>query len=206
MSDRYRHQHQLRLSWMPWLYFSLKPKHREWARAWQQAVQAELMAVETITIGPDCFIAPEARLFAEPNRAIVIGKGCSIAADSFLHGPVTLGDNVSINHRVSIDGGAMGVTIGSDTRIATGTAIYAFDHGMAPDCPVRAQPVSSQGIQIGCDVWIGANVGITDGAVIGDHAVIGMGSVVTGPVPDWAIVAGTPARQIGDRRERRRLR
>ncbi len=204
--DKYRRQHQERLAWMPWLYRSLKPTHRGWARAWQEQLQAELMQLETIRIGSDCFIAPQARLFAEPNRAIVIGDGCSIAAESFLHGPLTLGARVSINHRVSIDGGAKGVRIGADTRIATGTTIYAFDHGMAPDCPIKDQPVSSRGIVIGADCWIGANAGITDGARIGDHAVIGMGAVVTGSVPDWAIVAGVPARQIGDRREQRRLR
>ena len=38
----YRAQHELRLSWMPWLYAGLKPKHREWAEAWQAEVQAKL--------------------------------------------------------------------------------------------------------------------------------------------------------------------
>src|SRR5688572_28544599 len=103
--DRYRDQHKLRLSWMPWLYFSLKEKHRAWADAWQQEVQDRFRQLETIRIDPGCFIAPEARLFAEPNRPILIGPGCAIAADAFLHGPIVLGRNVSINARVSIDGG-----------------------------------------------------------------------------------------------------
>jgi acetyltransferase-like isoleucine patch superfamily enzyme len=50
---------------------------------------------------------------------------------------------------------------------------------------------------------VGANAGITDGVRIGDHAVVGMGAVVTRDVPAYAIVAGAPARVIGDRRERR---
>ena len=32
---KYREQHKHRLNYMPWLYWSLKPKHREWAEAWQ---------------------------------------------------------------------------------------------------------------------------------------------------------------------------
>ena len=195
-----REQHKLRLSWMPWLWFSLKPKHLEWAVPWQSAVQDHLRAVETIEIGEGGFIAPEARLFAEPGRPIVIAHRCTIAADVFVHGPVTLGDEVSLNARVSIDGGAAGVRIGAGSRIATGAAIYAFDHQTAPDRPIRKQPVRSLGVTIGEDVWIGANACVTDGVTIGDHAVVGMGAVVTKDVAPWSIVAGVPARVIGDRR------
>lgn len=62
--------------------------------------------------------------------------------------------------------------------------------------------MTSRGITLGVDVWVGANAGITDGVTVGDHAVIGMGAVVTSDVPPWAIVGGVPARVIGDRRER----
>lgn len=197
----FREQHKKRLSWMPWLYFALKDRHRAWAETWQASVQAELQRLETIRIGDGCFVAPDARLFGEPGRGIVVGDGCSIAADVFMHGPITLGRNISVNARASLDGGAKGIVIGDDTRIATGAALYAFDHGTAPDRLVREQPVRSRGIVIGADVWIGANAGITDGVTIGDHAVVAMGAVVTRDVPAWAVVGGVPARIIGDRRE-----
>jgi acetyltransferase-like isoleucine patch superfamily enzyme len=199
---RYREQHKLRLSWMPWLYFSLKDRHRQWAEAWQEEVQARLRDLETVEIGRGGFIAPEARIFGEPGRGVRIGDRCAIAAEAFLHGPITLGDEVSINARTTLDGGAEGIRIGSGTRIASGVAIYAFDHGIAPDHPIREQPVRSRGIEIGADVWIGALAGITDGVRIGDHAVVAMGAVVTRDVPPWAIVAGVPAQIIGDRRDR----
>nr|WP_217442459.1 MULTISPECIES: acyltransferase [unclassified Myxococcus] len=189
---------------MPWLYFSLKPRHREWADAWQREVQERLRELETVEIAEGCFIAPEARIFAEPGRAVVIGPGCSIAADAFVHGPVVLGPRVSLNARVSLDGGAGGIRIGEGTRIATGATLYAFDHGLAPDRPVRDQPVTSQGITLGADVWIGANAGVTDGVTVGDHAVVAMGAVVTRDVPAWAVVGGVPARVLGDRRQRHR--
>lgn len=187
---------------MPWLYFSLKDKHRAWAEPWQRDIQRHLMAVETVEIAEGCFIAPTARIFGEPGRGVLIGPGCAIAADAFLHGPIQLGEKVSINARASLDGGAKGISIGDGTRIATGAAIYAFDHGLAPDRFIRDQPVTSEGIVIGRDVWIGANSGLTDGVHIGDHAVVAMGAVVTKDVPAYAIVGGVPACIIGDRRDR----
>ncbi len=199
--ERYRDQHKLRLSWMPWLYFVLKDRHRAWAEAWQAEVQARLRELETVELGEGCFIAPEARIFGEPGRGVVIGPGCAVAAEAFLHGPITLGRDVSVNARATLDGGARGITVGDGTRIASGAAIYAFDHGLDPAREVRDQPVTSRGIILGRDVWIGANAGVTDGVTIGDHAVVGMGAVVTRDVPDWSIVGGVPARVIGDRRK-----
>ncbi len=192
-------RHQERLAWMPWLYAGLKPELRRPLRAWQAAIQARLVALECITIGDDCFLAPDAQLFAEPRRPIVIGNAVTIASGSFLHGPVTIGDNVSINARVSMDGGGAGIVIGAGCRIATGVMIYAFNHGMAPGVSISTQKTTSRGIVLGCDVWIGAGAGITDGVRIGDGAVVGMGSVVTRDVEAGAIVGGSPARVIGTR-------
>lgn len=49
---------------------------------------------------------------------------------------------------------------------------------------------------IGNDVWIGRDVTIYSGVTIGDGAVIAGQSVVTTPVPPYAVVAGTPARIV----------
>jgi acetyltransferase-like isoleucine patch superfamily enzyme len=202
-AEFYRTQHKLRLSYMPWLYFELKPIHKEWASKWQQDVQAYLGSVETIHIGENCFIAPEAKLFAEPGRPIVIGDGSYIAADCVLHGPINIGKNVSVNHHVTMDGGRMGITIGDNSRIAANCQLYAFNHGLLHDRLICNQPTDSKGIFIGTDVWLGANVGVVDGVSIYDHAVVGMGSQVTRNVDTYKIVAGNPATMIGDRRDKK---
>ncbi|MBR9727406.1 acyltransferase [Shewanella intestini] len=202
MSIDYQTQHKKRLSWMPWLYFSLKPKHLVWAKPWQDEIQAHLMAVETVSIGEQCFIAPEASIFAEPGRDVKMGNQCMIAADCFIHGPVTLGNEVAINHGCSLDGGKAGIHIGNKTRIANNVTIYAFNHGMSQAQAIYQQPVTSKGIHIGEDVWIGAQAGLVDGVSIGDQAVIGMGCIVTKDVPAFAIMGGNPATIIGDRRNK----
>lgn len=158
------------------------------------------MELETISFGKDCFVAPEAALFAEPHRAIRLGDRCTIAATVFIHGPVCFGDDVSVNVGACLDGGAKGIVIGSGTRIAAQVKLYAFDHGFASDRPVSEQPVRSRGIRIGRDVWLGAGACVTDGVTIGDGAVVAMGAVVTRDVDAFAVVGGVPARVLGDRR------
>lgn len=200
---KYREQHKHRLNYMPWLYWRLKDKHLAWAKSWQQDYQVYLQEMEDVEIGENCFISPLAHIFAERGRKISIGNNSFVAADSVLHGPLTIGNEVAINHHCTLDGGRAGIQIADQARLAAYTHLYAFNHGMKMDAPIYDQAVSSKGIYIGRDVWVGADVGITDGVRIGDHAVIGMNSQVTKAVADFAIVAGNPAQVIGDRRNKK---
>jgi acetyltransferase-like isoleucine patch superfamily enzyme len=69
-----------------------------------------------------------------------------------------------------------------------------------PSRPVMDNDVHSKGpIRIGDGAWIGTCAIILDGITVGHGAVVGAGAVVTKDVPDWAIVAGVPARQVGTR-------
>lgn len=197
-----RTQHKRRMAFMPYLYFSAKPEVAAWARAWQSELHARLAALEALSLDPDCFIAEEADLFAEPTRPVVIGSGASVAAHAFVHGPVTLGAHVSVNPYATLDGGRKGIVVGEGTRIAQRAALFAFDHGIDPARAIRDQPVRSQGIEIGKDVWIGAGATITDGVRVGDHAVVGAGAVVTSDVAPYQVVGGVPARLLFDRRDR----
>lgn len=193
---KYREQHKHRLNYMPWLYWSLKPKNRVWAEAWQKDYQAYLMEMETVEIGENCFISPLAHIFAEPGRKISIGDNTFIAADCTLHGPLHIGSEVAINHHSILDGGRVGIKIHDQVRIAAYCHLYAFDHVMDLAQPIYQQPVRSQGIEIERDVWLGAHVGVKDGIKIGAHAVVGMHSMVTKDIESRAIVAGNPARLI----------
>jgi acetyltransferase-like isoleucine patch superfamily enzyme len=89
------------------------------------------------------------------------------------------------------------VLIGSHVSIMSGPNT----HGTGRlDLPVREQPGVIQHLTIGRDTWIGDRASIL--ADVGRHCVIGAGSVVTRPIPDFAIAVGCPARIVGDRRER----
>jgi acetyltransferase-like isoleucine patch superfamily enzyme len=94
--------------------------------------------------------------------------------------------------------GAKGpVVIGDETNLGPGCKIIAENHGFDdPDLPIREQALSREGITIGRDCWLGANVVVLDGVTIGDGAVMAAGAVVTGDVDPGTVVAGVPARPL----------
>jgi acetyltransferase-like isoleucine patch superfamily enzyme len=83
------------------------------------------------------------------------------------------------------------VLIGSHVSIMNGPA----QHGIGRlDVPIREQPGVWSRVTIGRDSWIGDRTIVL--ADVGRHRVIGAGSVVTKPIPDYAIAVGSPARVI----------
>lgn len=94
-----------------------------------------------------------------------------------------------------------GVTIGANVMVAPHCMIVASNHDFVQTkIPMRfAEPISAGPIVIEDDVWIGAHSTITDGVRIGTGAVVAANSVVTRDVAPFDIVAGVPARKIGNR-------
>lgn len=189
-----------RLSWMPWRWRALGASAKAWAEPWQAAVR-EALGGPGVTIGEGAFVAPDARLLAEPGRGVVLGPRAVVGTEAFVHGPAELGEDVIVHPRVIIDGARGGVVVGRGTRIANGAMLMAFDHGSDPTAELASQPVTSRGIEVGRDVWIGAGAILCDGVTVGDHAVIEAGAVVAGDVPAWAVVGGAPGCVVGDRRD-----
>lgn len=100
-----------------------------------------------------------------------------------------IGKFCSISSRVSI-----GLGRHATSMVSSHPAFYSSSQPVAKSfCPTDHYAPFKR-ISIGNDVWIGENVMIMDGVRIGNGAVIAMGSVVTANVPDYAVVAGNPAR------------
>ena len=111
-------------------------------------------------------------------------------------GDIQIGDNCSVNP-YSIIYGHGGVRIGNGVRIAAHSVIVPANHNEgSPDRPLYRAGVSTKGIDIEDNVWLGAGSCVLDGVRLGANAIIAAGSVVTKSVPDNTTVAGVPAREI----------
>lgn len=161
-----------------------------------QVLVSPIKGRKYVTIGNDCFL----------NCQILFesGQGC-----------VTIGDRVFIGASTIIC--RTKVEFGSNIFIAWGCYFYDHDsHSL--DYRLRQEDlaqqlidhrngenfianknwevVNSKPIRIKDNAWIGMNVIILKGVTIGEGAIVGAGSVVTKDVPDFAIVAGNPARIV----------
>jgi acetyltransferase-like isoleucine patch superfamily enzyme len=175
-------------------------------------------------LNPKGYISPRSILShnkLETGRHLYIDDGVMIFNDSSGES-VTLGDSVHLHRETIIQTGSGGrVSIGDETHIqprcqfsaykgpivvgrrveiAPCCAFYSYDHGIAPDLPIREQSINTKGgILLGDDAWLGYGVIVLDGVHIGKGAVIGAGSVVTRNIPAGGIAVGNPARMIKTR-------
>ncbi|WP_432503323.1 acyltransferase [Kineococcus arenarius] len=161
------------------------------ARRRQQDLQRQaLLEHPQWSIGEDCFLSELAAVQAE---RLVMGDRSYVAAHAHLTDEVLLGRDCTVNAFTVVRGG---VRTGDGVRVGAHTSLLAFNHGTEPGTEVHRQPLTSRGITIGDDVWIGSHVVVLDGVSIGDHAVVAAGAVVPKDVPAGAVVGGNPARLL----------
>lgn len=162
--------------------------------------QARLRGLErsgNAVFGQGVYIAARAEVHTD---RLLMGAQSWIAGYAIVRGDIELGENVSINPYACLSGK---VTIGNGVRIASHVSIVGFNHGFDDiETPIYRQPLTSLGIEIGDDVWIGANAVVLDGVKIGRGAVIAAGAVVTKNIPAMAIAGGVPARVLRYRGEK----
>lgn len=121
-------------------------------------------------------------------KGAIIGENCNICAHSLIEGDVIIGDNVTVKS---------GVYIWDGTRIED-DVFLGPNATLTNDLMPRSKsfPDDFLGITLKRGASIGANATLLPGITIGKSAMVGAGSVVTKDVPDYAVVAGNPAKII----------
>lgn len=156
-----------------------------------------------IVLDPTSTISLFSKLRLINGGSIIIGKESHIHDYAMVltyGGTIKIGSHFSLNP-FSILYGHGGIKIGNNVRIAAHTVVVAANHVFKDKkVPIRLQGLTTKGITIGDDVWIGANCTILDGVRIGNGCVIGAGSVVKKSIKDYTIAAGSPARILSQRR------
>ncbi len=131
-----------------------------------------------------------------------VGRGTAIRPTVSFANPqnIFLGDNCHLNRHCYIWAGQKSIIkIGDNFVCGPGVFITSDNHGLKREQLIREQPGTERDVVIGNDVWIGAYGIVLPGITIGDGAVIAAGSVVTKDVDPYTIVAGVPAKPIGQR-------
>jgi len=146
-----------------------------------------LALVEALDIGEGTRIWA----FAHVMKDARIGRDCNIGEHCYIEQGVTLGNNVTVKNGVNV---WMGVTI-EDNVFLGPNCVLTNDPN--PRAYIKKSADSLVETLIRNNATIGANATIVCGVTIGQYAFVGAGTVVIRSVPDFALVVGNPARQIG---------
>lgn len=151
-----------------------------------QAVHPSAIVDDGAVLGPGTRVWH----FAHVCGGARIGAGCSLGQNVFVGNDVIIGDRVKIQNNVSVYDA---VTLEDEVFCGPSmvfTNVYNPRSGI-----VRKDQYRRTLVRRGAS--IGANATIVCGVTIGSYAFIGAGAVVKRGVPDFALMAGVPARQVG---------
>lgn len=152
----------------------------------------EFYTHETAVIDEGCQIGKGSKIwhFSHIMANCIIGDECNIGQNVVISPGVTLGKNVKVQNNVSI---YTGVTCDDDVFLGPS---MVFTNVINPRSAINRRDQYSK-THVGKGASIGANATIVCGHDIGAYAFIGAGAVVTKSIPDFALVVGNPAKQIG---------
>lgn len=112
---------------------------------------------------------------------------------------IELGGRVGINSGCNFAGRG-GLRIGDDCQFGPNVCIVTSGHNFDdPERSIVEQGHKDGFVCIGNDVWIGANAVVLPNTKIADGTIVGAGAVVNRNTEPYSIVAGVPARKIGER-------
>jgi len=151
-------------------------------------------AHETAVIDDNCKIGEGTKIwhFSHVMSNCVMGANCNLGQNVVISPDVILGDNVKIQNNVSVYEG-----VELEDYVFCGPSMV-FTNIMYPRCkyPQRGSKFYQKTL-VKEGASIGANATIVCGITIGKSAFIGAGAVVANDIPDYALVVGNPAKQVG---------
>ena len=155
-------------------------------------MKQKYFAHETAVIDENCQIGEGTKIwhFSHIMTGCVIGTNCNIGQNVVISPEVVLGNNVKVQNNVSV---YTGVICEDDVFLGPSCV---FTNVTNPRSAVNRKSQYA-GTHVGKGATIGANATVVCGHDIGAYAFFGAGAVVTKHVPDYALLVGNPARQLG---------
>ena len=161
-----------------------------------------------IQIGTGTTIQDNVYIDALSKNGFRVGNACNIGSGTIIRCSgnykslgvgFQMGNNSSLADNCFV-GATGGVWIGDNVIGGQNIRFHASNHNFKDtDVLIKNQGVTARGIYIGNDCWIGAGVVFCDGVTVGNGCVIGSNAVITKSFGDNCIIAGVPAKVIGQR-------
>ncbi len=153
----------------------------------------EYFVHESSYIDPQVTIGANTKIwhFCHIQSGAVIGENCSFGQNVNVSSNVKIGNGVKVQNNVSIYEG-----VELQDYVFCGPSMV-FTNDLTPRAKYPKGSIGYKKTLVKTGASIGANATIVCGHTIGSWALVGSGAVVTKDVPDHALVAGVPAKQIG---------
>lgn len=152
-----------------------------------------------VTIENNCFIDAYAVNKIIFGNNVKIGAFSSISCTSHMSKfgvGFKIGDNSGVG-RFTEFGSSGGIEIGKDVIMGSYISFHSENHNFNDVTKsIREQGVTSKGIKLGNNIWVGAKVTFLDGCIVGNNCVIAAGAVVKGVFTNNVVIGGVPAKII----------
>lgn len=129
--------------------------------------------------------------FCHVMGSAVIGRNCQLGQNVYVGGGARLGDGVKVQNNVNIYDG-----VELEDYVFCGPSM-TFTNDLTPRAKYPKEAGQYKKTLVKYGATIGANATIVCSHTVGRFALVGAGAVVCSDVPDYALVAGNPARQMG---------
>lgn len=141
----------------------------------------------------------EAEVVLKHAETMEFGNSVFVGAQTMIQGRFDgrckIGNHVWIGPHAYFD--ARDLTLEDYVGWGPGAKVLGSTHtGYPLDVPIISTPLSVKSVFVGYGADIGTNATLLPGVRVGAHAIVGAGSVVTSDVPEYAVVAGVPAKLL----------
>lgn len=172
-------------------------QYRSGESSFDSFMRKVLMRALCKSVGDDLQMGPSVVL--KHPETMEFGKSVFIGAQAMIQGrfdgTCRIGSHVWIGPQAYFD--ARYLVLEDYVGWGPGAKVLGSSHtGIPLDVPIITTPLEIKPVVVGFGADIGMNASLLPGIHVGAHAIVGAGSVVTHDVPDYAVVAGCPARVL----------
>ncbi len=187
------------IRWLKLLAFACKARIHQRSKI---SLAATIKFPAFVRLGQRCIVRTAVIIDAPGPTLLVLGDGVQLNRGVYLGAfgkHFEVGARTQCNRNALIDGRGS-IRIGSDVLVGPGAQLISYQHRFESlEVPINQQGVEVGEIVIEDDVWIGAGAIVLANITIGRGSIVGAGAVVTRSCPPYSILAGIPARIIGER-------